>query len=191
MGACEDRRIRKTKAAIKQGFMQLLIKEKDIRKISVRQLTDLVDISRGTFYLHYPDLYELLEEIEQEVMQEFSDTLEAHEPVSLKDTPLPLINDILAFLVKNKDIAQILLGERVDMSFSYKLQNVIKAKCFLDWTEIYSRKQADRFDYYYAFIFSGCLNLFMTWIEGGMKESQETIVKLAEGIMMRGVDVLR
>lgn len=48
----EDRRVRKTKQAIKNAFIQLLNK-KDLEKITIQDITELADINRGTFYLHY------------------------------------------------------------------------------------------------------------------------------------------
>lgn len=42
-----DRRVRKTRALLTQGLIRLM-KEKDIKDISVKELSDLVDINRGT-----------------------------------------------------------------------------------------------------------------------------------------------
>ncbi len=55
----EDRRVRKTKSAIKHAFIQLL-KEQNIENITVQDIADKADINRGTFYLHYEDKYLLL-----------------------------------------------------------------------------------------------------------------------------------
>lgn len=57
-----DRRIRKTKTALKNGLIELML-EKNINDISVRELTEKVDLNRGTFYLHYKDIFDLLEKI--------------------------------------------------------------------------------------------------------------------------------
>lgn len=65
----EDRRIRKTKSAIKKAFIQLL-KEKDLDKITVQDISDQADINRGTFYLHYEDKYTLLSDMEDEYISE-------------------------------------------------------------------------------------------------------------------------
>ncbi|MCJ1655686.1 TetR-like C-terminal domain-containing protein [Staphylococcus sp. NRL 16/872] len=65
----EDRRIRKTKSAIKKAFIQLL-KEKDLDKITVQDISNQADINRGTFYLHYEDKYTLLSDMEDEYISE-------------------------------------------------------------------------------------------------------------------------
>ena len=54
-----DRRVRRTKALLLQGLMQLM-ETKDVKDISVKELSDLADINRGTFYLHYSDVYSAL-----------------------------------------------------------------------------------------------------------------------------------
>lgn len=47
----EDRRIRKTKEAIKYALIDLL-KHKTLEKITIKDITESADINRGTFYLH-------------------------------------------------------------------------------------------------------------------------------------------
>ena len=52
-----DRRVRKTRALLLQGLVKMM-ENHDIQDISVKELTELVDINRGTFYLHYDDIYD-------------------------------------------------------------------------------------------------------------------------------------
>lgn len=70
----EDRRVRKTKQAIKNAFIQLLNK-KDLEKITIQDITELADINRGTFYLHYEDKYILLSDIEDEYISDLADDM--------------------------------------------------------------------------------------------------------------------
>ena len=70
-----DRRVRKTKAQLRQGLARLMQK-KSIKEITVKELVDEVDINRSTFYLHYTDIYQMLEKIEEEAMLEIREALE-------------------------------------------------------------------------------------------------------------------
>ena len=45
------------------AFMTIY-QEKAIEKICIKSITDLAGLNRGTFYLHYDDIYDLLERIE-------------------------------------------------------------------------------------------------------------------------------
>ena len=67
----EDRRIRKTKSSIKKAFTTLL-QNKDLDKITIRDITSEADVNRGTFYLHYDDKYMLLNDMEDECISELS-----------------------------------------------------------------------------------------------------------------------
>ena len=62
----EDRRSIKTKKAIKQAFFYLL-KTKCVGKMSVSEITTIANIGRGTFYLHYLDVYDLQEKVEDDI----------------------------------------------------------------------------------------------------------------------------
>ena len=69
-----DRRVRKTKMQLRQGLARLMQK-KSIKEITVKELVDEVDINRSTFYLHYTDIYQMLEKIEEEAMVDIRERL--------------------------------------------------------------------------------------------------------------------
>ena len=56
-----------TRANLRQAFWELYAR-KPLERISVREITDRAGYNRATFYLHYHDVYELLNEIEDTVL---------------------------------------------------------------------------------------------------------------------------
>ena len=64
-----DRRSLKTQKLIKEALAELLT-EKELRQITVQEVSDKADIHRVTFYKHYYDIYDLYEQLEKEVMSE-------------------------------------------------------------------------------------------------------------------------
>lgn len=62
----EDMRARKTRAAIRKAFREMLM-EMDYDQISIKELTERADINRRTFYLHYTSMDELLNELIDEI----------------------------------------------------------------------------------------------------------------------------
>ncbi len=52
---------------------------------------------------------------------------------------------------------------------------------------------ADRkqIEYYYAFVSSGCIGLLEKWLADGMSSTAEEIAKMAEDIMMYGIQFLQ
>ena len=81
-----DRRVRKTRKLLKECLIRLL-KEKRVQDITVRELTDMADLNRGTFYLHYKDVFDLLEKTEAELMDEFNSLVMSYDAKDLKQHP--------------------------------------------------------------------------------------------------------
>ncbi|MGN0334101.1 MAG: TetR/AcrR family transcriptional regulator [Lachnospiraceae bacterium] len=64
-----DLRVKRTKKNIRDAFLTLRSK-KDLEKITVTELADLAGINKATFYLHYKDIYDLSERIEDELIED-------------------------------------------------------------------------------------------------------------------------
>ncbi len=83
----EDRRVRKTRKAIRDVFCELT-KEKKLNEITIKELCALADINKSTFYLHYKDIYDLADSIQTtlvkgvcEIIDEYTyDTIIANAP---------------------------------------------------------------------------------------------------------------
>jgi len=74
----KDRRIRRTQAAIWSAFLKLIF-EKDINKITVKELCEQADINKSTFYLHYRDIYDLAEQFKQGLAAKICDIVLEYE----------------------------------------------------------------------------------------------------------------
>ena len=64
-----DRRERKTRQNIRNAFLALRAR-KPLERITVRELADAAEISKATFYLHYHDIYDLSETLQEDVIQQ-------------------------------------------------------------------------------------------------------------------------
>ena len=69
MGEKIDRRIRKTKAQLRAGLTKLM-RQKSVKEITVKELVDEVDINRSTFYLHYTDINQMLDTLEEDLLNQ-------------------------------------------------------------------------------------------------------------------------
>ncbi len=64
---------RKTEQLIKKVFAEMLSEKKELGRISVSELCKRADISRGSFYSHYDDIYGVAEVYENELIDAFFD----------------------------------------------------------------------------------------------------------------------
>ena len=70
----QDRRVRYTKMVLRDSLLELM-QTAPINKITVKDICERADVNRGTFYLHYQDPYDLMHQIENELIDEFRATL--------------------------------------------------------------------------------------------------------------------
>ena len=181
-----DRRVRKTKALLRQGLAQLM-QTKNLRDITVRELADLVDINRGTFYIHYKDIYDMIGQIEEEMFEEFDTLIRHHTIDELQKGDTLLFTDLCDYMAKNADMCIPLLGENGDPSFVFRMKKLVRTKCLDEYMKIFHKGEDNAFDYYYAFVVSGCLELFKEWLRKGMPESPEEMSRLTSQIVMDGL----
>ena len=64
-----DRREIKTRQAIRNAFLALRAR-KPLERITVKELAEQAQISKATFYLHYHDIYDLSQTLQEDVIQQ-------------------------------------------------------------------------------------------------------------------------
>lgn len=159
-----DRRVRKTRTTLRACLGKLL-RTKRIQDISVRELADMADINRGTFYLHYRDVYDLLSQIESEVLKQFSELLDQHASLSLSDDPRPLLYDLFQLIRDNADLTRCLIGPNGDIQFLNRLRAIFNEKVITPSLRALNLKDTVDYTYWYAFISEGFLGIIKLWLE--------------------------
>lgn len=178
-----DRRVRRTRALLLQGLIQLM-KEKDIKDISVKELSDLVDINRGTFYLHYNDIYDMVNKIEEELFIEFNQILNKDLTSSNQLTPpKETLLDIFSLLERHRELAQVMIGPHGDLAFVNHLKTLVKDR--LQYVLDSSHSSQD-YEYYYAFIVSGCIGIFDIWLNHPNPRTPEEMADICSTILLKG-----
>ena len=106
----EDLRIRKTKANLYKGLLELM-KEKSFEDIKVIDICNISLINRSTFYDHFNDKFELLTSLMDEAKEELIDHLNKSKSVevnSIKEYFMLIVKDLFAYINKNIDVYSIL-----------------------------------------------------------------------------------
>ncbi len=75
MNIKNNQRTRLSKILLKNALMDLLGEKGSVTKISVRELCERAELNRSTFYAHYSEPKELLEEVENELLDATQDHL--------------------------------------------------------------------------------------------------------------------
>ena len=187
-----DRRVRKTRSLLRQALVRLM-NEKSIQEITVTQLCEACDINRGTFYLHYTDVYDLLSRIEEEMLTDFENVLGKLVPEEIvgQQSPSPAMCRLFEFLADNADMCKVLLCNNGDIAFVEKVKGIVEARIMNKWsTQFECAGYADK-EYVFAFIVSGCMGMLQYWLENDMPLSPLEMAGMMESILVRGLTALQ
>ncbi len=183
-----DRRVRKTKALLLKGLTELM-EQKEVTHISVRELTDLVDLNRGTFYLHYRDIFDMVNQVEDELFQEFENLFTDNLP---EDSAVPptqtVLTNVFTFLLENEKTVKAFLGPHGDLTFINRLKDLVKTRVRKVWED--RGLDPDKFEYFFAYTASGCIGLMEIWLKNGFQESAEEMARMADSMLTNGIQPL-
>ena len=170
----EDKRVRKTKRALRLGLAELLA-EKSIQNITVKELSDRVEINRSTFYANFTDIYDLYHKTEDIVIQEISDIfLENY-----ASNPQAFFEILFKYVYDNKQICSMFFGRNVSPSFFSRLTNLLKEARLACWQDNYSIADiSEELEYYAHFYLSGGLATLDKWVDGNFEYSAEKLVDI-------------
>ena len=107
----EDRRVAMTKRMLKDALTELL-REMDIYHVSIRELCLRADINRTTFYKYYGSQFDLLADMENDLLVFLSDTIREH-----ADDPVRIIETACEYLESHLEFGRLIINNNVDPLF--------------------------------------------------------------------------
>lgn len=157
-----DKRILKTKAGIKNAYMQLAV-EKKPNKITITDISEKADINRSTFYLHYKDVKSVAADIEYELSAKISADLEAFDITDIYGSICRLFTNLTAALEETELLRQYLLFSKEAKYISERLKEI-----FIEAETKALKKARPAFDadgavYQLTFTTAGVIESFLKW----------------------------
>ena len=128
-----DLREKKTKRSINNAFLQIRSK-KPLEKITVKELCELAEISKATFYLHYRDIYDLSDTLQQQVITDIVSHLENPKDIifNLQKAHIQIIEGYYA----NQNIVHILFSDSQFSKLPECIESEIKKIVFEQFPEL-------------------------------------------------------
>lgn len=175
----QDLRVVKTKTLIKNSFLEL-IEEKGYSKVSVTDIVDKAMINRNTFYLHYLDKEDLINEMITENYKKTEPLIKRillkhirenyNEPIKMQEL---MLYDIFEYLLEEIELYRIFIMDPGLSGYLNKLKGNIKRSMQLP--SIKTDKQRIAFE----FIFEGAYGVILEWIKNDYASKEEMALQLA------------
>jgi len=171
------------------------MQEKGLEKITISDLTQRAEVNRGTFYLHYKDVTDLLQQCQQQLMDELSllaneiqiaDLLNA----AKRDEPYDRIVAILEFWYEHTEFSKLMFGPKGDPAFVMSIRKFMQQKLFNKLTDFIAQDQALNMrvpkDYLIAFISSANVGVLQHWFESGQVQSPRELALIMTRLIAQG-----
>ncbi len=105
-----DRRVKKTQAAIRNAFVDLIKEKGDVNIITIKEIVDRADISRSTFYTHYNDINELIDDLSNMFADDIAKiVVETHKKTTGVASYMLIYRSILTYLYEKGPLSKAIL----------------------------------------------------------------------------------
>lgn len=159
---------------MRQAFEQLL-SERDFSKITVIDIVARADLNRSTFYAHYPDIYGIVEEIQEEIIQKHLQLFSDLQYRNILKDPMPYLNCITSTMRES-----VALTEKIGISGSFQ-QKSDRFQQLMEYDIMHNSdipeevRNSPQFAIRVHFFLGGILNTYQRWAEGSLNCALEQV----------------
>ena len=170
-----DARKRYTQTVLKQSLLKLL-KEKPVNKINVKEVCELAQLNRATFYAHYSDCFALLGSIENELIGAFERSLRY---VNSFDVTA-LIEAIYELIDQNQEACRVLIFGNTGSTLLKQMIMLAKKNSIDYWREKLPMAGETELEMMYTHLSNGLMHVV---VEGYDKYGKEEIIRFVSRVV--------
>lgn len=163
-----DRRVQKTKAAIREAFLSLL-KKKRAEEITVTELAQEANIERKTFYLHYNNINDIIDEIETVVIDMIAEGTKG-----LSVNSREFFAALTGIMSENFDYFALIMKDPAYMTYQNRSQNILRSALMEHYRKT-TDLDHDHLELYADFYAAGISSIYIHWMQYGQKLSLDDL----------------
>ncbi|ANC77378.1 hypothetical protein ABE65_011425 [Fictibacillus phosphorivorans] len=190
MAKKSDLRIIRTKKLVREAFLEL-INQKGFTAITVQDIADAATIGRGTFYLHYKDKYDLLDQLTEQTLTRLSDLIQPS--THFRDNKLNL-EELRKMLIRVFDAIRVeqtffktMLSSHDTPNFNQELTKFFFNKFSAEYENLnLSEKKELPRGILISYLSSAILGVIVWWLQNGMMYASEYMADSITNLLMEG-----
>ncbi len=167
-----DKRKVKTKQKIQEALLRLL-ENYSFEKISISALCKEAKINRGTFYLHYKEVHDVFNEIENSIYLDIMTCLKIENSEDIFLLAMSKVKEYRRFV-------SLILSRNLDHDFVENILKVAKDYCINQWKKKQKNVSNEELNYTYSFLSHGMIGLVINWCSNDFKDSPQDIAKMCK-----------
>ncbi len=178
-----DARVRYTQRVIKDSFLMLL-SEKPVNKITVKEVCEIAELNRATFYSHYSDCFALKASIEQELLDAFGQSLLYIDGFEVS----ALIEAIYRMVEKNENACRVLIFGGASPSLPGRMIELAKKSSVEVWKKQLHHATDTDIEMLYTHLSNGLMNVV---INGYDKYRPDEVISFVNRIVKSSLSLFR
>ena len=175
----EDRRVAMTKKMLKDALTEML-SEKDVYHISIRELCQRADVNRTTFYKYYGSQFDLLADMENDLLAFLSNTIREN-----ASNPRKMVETACEYLEGHLEFGRLIINNNVDPLFPQKLFSLaaIREAALQKHTDLQDEAMQD---YLYNYMTYGAYQVIYLWMNKEKREPPEELARMLMHFLQPG-----
>ncbi|MCP3764750.1 TetR/AcrR family transcriptional regulator [Domibacillus sp. A3M-37] len=187
-----DRRQIRTKKLIRQALLELS-EEKGLSQVTVRDLAERAEINRGTFYLHYRDVADLVDQLKSEIFEGILPFASEINPLEVKShaergEPYPVLLKVLEYFLAQADFLRVMLSANGDLQLPLQIKEFMSERMLQKFEQYMPEKSEDAipWDYFVAYIASANIGVLTHWMASENDLSTREVALMMTRIITQG-----
>lgn len=181
-----DRRVVKTKRAIRNAFIKLL-GEKDLNEISIKNIADEADVDRKTLYNYYGNIYEIREELENELVGLLDQAIQEIDLKKNINNPQHIFEILTDLINSNFELYSYLMKMNAKSHIIRKIYEVLKSRLrtVIEENELFA--EPENLDLCVDFITSGMISVYQNWFNSDQRRPIDEVSKEVGRMVLFGL----
>lgn len=172
-----DRRIKYTKRVLNESLISFL-EGKEITKITVTEICNKADVNRSTYYAHYSDPYDQLNQLKAELLGELTEYIVQMdtEDIPKEESQYTVLKSVLDYIDTKKNIFRILLGKSGDHKLQEEILSILGEKAFGE--DLTNGRSEEEIKFLLMYASNGCFGIFYHWLMSDEDISPELAARM-------------
>ncbi|MBE6007402.1 MAG: hypothetical protein E7238_09710 [Sarcina sp.] len=183
-----DRRVARTKRSVRMALIKLLA-ARPLGEITVTELARAADINRKTFYNYYSDVSMVVDEIENEIAEDFASAIHDIDFRKISREPSDIFLTLARLIEKDLEFYANVFAADGQTSLLQKIVAPLKDQL---WTSFIDQigPDADEFEFLLEYTVSGMIAVYQKWFNTGRRQDIEDLSRKLSVLTFNGINGL-
>ena len=169
----DGRRVRMTKMLLKNALIDIM-KTKSIHLVSIKEICEIADVNRSTFYRHYNTQYDLYDDIIEDISQDIG-------AIYKNDyTTVDFLTKVLEYIESKREIFLVILSDNGKVSLGEAF--VLFTGRFID-----HNNTSELVTYVMEFVAAGLTSTIWSWLNKENRRPASDVARMLHNLMMHGL----